>query len=384
MKIFMLWRYYDDYLDYFYKKNPVSHNETFEELRDALFNDHFGWPAELASYMNGHGYDVEFIIENAEVMQKKWALENNFSDYSMINWKKNIVLAQIKKFNPHILWIPNPSVDHSYKYIDGARGYYTKLAYYLGHDISNKELIMRADILFVINEKYVKSLYPSLNNIVYMGVGFSPAINSKLGLLKKNNDIVFVGSVTPSHKKRAEILSFLINNGLDIKIYGGIVSVNYYTKLRGIAGDIVKRKNIRGAFNALLNLFKQSDYERNVSILEPYCKNPVFGMDYYHTIASSKICLNIHIDLAKNFSGNMRMFEATGVNTCLVTDKKENNSLLFDVGHEVIEFSDKKDLLEKVLEISNVKIRAISKSGQDKTLNNYSIEKLFSRIKNHL
>lgn len=381
----MIWNYYNKYLIYYNKKIPVTPNKKFEERRQELFDDHFGWPADLASYMNNQGYEVELVIENYEIMQKQWAVENNFNSYSKNNWETNIVLEQIKRFKPDILWIPNPSIE-SYKYIDGAKKYYTKLAFYLGHDISNKELIMRADVLFTINEEYVKKEYPELNNIIYMGAGFSPEISYKLKS-EKNNNIVFAGNITPGHEKRAEVLSFLISNGIDVKIYSNISTVKIYTKIRMIIGNIIERKNFIGAFSALRNIIKRTDYERYASTLKKYCKKPVYGMDYYRILASSKICLNIHIDFANNFSGNMRMFEVTGVNTCLITDKKKNNSFLFDVGHEIIEFSDKKDLLailKRAKKNNYNKICDISKKGQEKTYNNHTIEQLFTRIKNHL
>ena len=47
-------------------------------------------------------------------------------------------------------------------------------------------------------------------------------------------------------------------------------------------------------------------------------------MDYYRKLAEAKIVLNVHIDSAGDYSGNMRMFEATGVGTYLITDYYKN------------------------------------------------------------
>ena len=95
--------------------------------------------------MNDNGYDVEFIIENAEALQKKWAIENDIGNINGSSWREKIVLSQIKKHQPDLLLIPNPTNDH-YR-IDGARDDYKRLAFYLGHDVSNAKLINRADIL---------------------------------------------------------------------------------------------------------------------------------------------------------------------------------------------------------------------------------------------
>ena len=102
MKILMLWKYYSAYLEYFYKKHPNVINLSFEEHRKELFNDHFGWPADLSRYMNQRGMLTEFIIVDDELLQKKWAIENGFSSYSKREWEKEIAMKQIKSFCPDI------------------------------------------------------------------------------------------------------------------------------------------------------------------------------------------------------------------------------------------------------------------------------------------
>jgi spore maturation protein CgeB len=55
----------------------------------------------------------------------------------------------------------------------------------------------------------------------------------------------------------------------------------------------------------------------------------------YQVLRRSRITLNSHIDLAGNEAGNMRLFEATGVGTCLLTDFKDNLDTLFAPDREV-------------------------------------------------
>ena len=382
----MLWPYYDQYLDYFYKKNPKIMRLSFSEHRQEIFNDHFGWPADLAAYMRKKGIDVEFIIENAEVLQKQWAVENDFDNFNRINWKKKIVLAQIKKFQPDLLWISNPTAG-SYKYIDGASGNYKRLAFYLGHDISNKQLLLRADILFAINKRYVCDTYPKLNNVVYMGVGFYPEILNKLKLVEKKRNVVFLGNITPSHSYRAEVLAYLVENKVDIKIYGDIFEVTFLTKTRQIVGDIIKRKNFKSAFKNFKSFFTISTYRQHTDILKGRCLAPVFGMDYYRLLSSARVCINVHIDLAENFSGNMRMFEVTGVGTCLVSEEKPTNKKIFEIDKEMIQFNSKEKLLELLKNMNKKKYcntALMSNISQERTLREYSIGRVFDRIKRHL
>jgi len=50
---------------------------------------------------NTLGISATCIIENAQYLQKRWALENNVRTTEL----KEIIYEQIKKFNPDVLWI---------------------------------------------------------------------------------------------------------------------------------------------------------------------------------------------------------------------------------------------------------------------------------------
>ena len=126
-----------------------------------------------------------------------------------------------------------------------------------------------------------------------------------------------------------------------------------------------------------------SDFHRNIRVLSKVCMPPVYGIDFYQCLASAKICLNIHIDLATDFSGNIRMYECTGVGACLVTDKKITNSELFDVNNEIIEFSSKEHLL-RILRNAELDhyadVAKIATQGQLKTLSRYTVSRSLDSI----
>ena len=244
MKVFMLWTYYPDYLDYFYKKNEDLASLSFGDHRQKIFDDCFGWPAALAAYMNDNGYDVEFVIENAETLQKKWAIENDLGNINGSSWREKIVLSQIKKHQPDLLLIPNPTNDH-YRYIDGARGDYKRLAFYLGHDVSNDKLIDRADVLFASVRAIVEKENPEIDNLYDLGVFFPAEILDKTVSIGKIYDVVFAGSISSEHLRRAEILSYLIENGVDLKVFSQLPNIGFLSQLRKVVGDAVKRRDFK-------------------------------------------------------------------------------------------------------------------------------------------
>ena len=56
----------------------------------------------------------------------------------------------------------------------------------------------------------------------------------------------------------------------------------------------------------------------------------------FRILASSRIVLNRHITDARQYANNMRLYEATGVGSLLVTDAKENLADLFRKALETV------------------------------------------------
>jgi len=73
----------------------------------------------------------------------------------------------------------------------------------------------------------------------------------------------------------------------------------------------------------------------------------------------------------------MRLFEATGVGSCLVTDHKKNIKDLFEPDHEVITFKTDIEAVAKIRWLIEhpEKRREIASAGQQRTLKEHTFEK---------
>jgi spore maturation protein CgeB len=88
----------------------------------------------------------------------------------------------------------------------------------------------------------------------------------------------------------------------------------------------------------------------------------------------SRIVLNRHIGAAGQFANNMRLYEATGVGTLLLTDEKENLGELFAPGRETVTYRDEDELVERVrqyLDDDDAR-RRIARAGQQRTLRDHT------------
>lgn len=383
MKVLMLWKYYPPYLTYFYDKNPAVIKLPFEEHREKILDDHFGWPCDLSRYMNQQGIPTEFIIANAENLQKKWAEENKFISYSEKGWEKEIAMEQIKYLQPDVLWIPS-IFDYFGDFVKSALPYCKKAITWVGSPFIEKIDVSGFSVLLTESPNTFRSIQKQFEQVIVTKPFFNSEILEKIGHIEKKYDMTFVGGITPNHSKRAELLAYLIKNGIDLKVFG------YYEQPRSgwqsallqAAGHILKRRDVRSGLDVLKHSFVQTDYQRNVEIIKSVHQGPIFGLDMYRTLAESRITLNVHIDVAGTHAGNIRMFEATGVGTCLLTEHSENINEIFKPGEEVLTYKSKEDLLQIVREMltQNEKVEQIAKAGQKKTLQSHTMERMFNDI----
>jgi len=100
----------------------------------------------------------------------------------------------------------------------------------------------------------------------------------------------------------------------------------------------------------------------------------VWGLNMYRALARSGITLNRHINVAENNANNMRLYEATGVGTLLLTDRKDNLGELFEVGKEIVVYSTQEEAAELVryyIDHPDEAI-AIASAGQNRTLSEHT------------
>jgi spore maturation protein CgeB len=103
---------------------------------------------------------------------------------------------------------------------------------------------------------------------------------------------------------------------------------------------------------------------------------PLFGLSMFQHLHDSKVTFNNHIDISSRAASNMRLFEATGVGTCLVTDWKDNLHDLFEPDREVVTYRSPQECVEKVkwlLEHPQER-EAIAQAGQARTLKYHTFD----------
>ena len=116
------------------------------------------------------------------------------------------------------------------------------------------------------------------------------------------------------------------------------------------------------------------------------CLPPVYGIDYYKILANSAISFQRHIHTAEGDVGAIRLFQATGVGSCMLTDTGNNLGDLFEDGKEVLTYSGTSDALDKIRYLhENPKDRqAIALAGQKRTMKDHTAIKRCEQIEEWL
>jgi spore maturation protein CgeB len=94
----------------------------------------------------------------------------------------------------------------------------------------------------------------------------------------------------------------------------------------------------------------------------------------YRALARSRITVNRHINVAENNANNMRLYEATGVGSLLITDRKDNLGEIFEIGKEVVAYSSPEEAAELIRYYIKHPDEAdlIAKAGQARTLKDHT------------
>jgi len=102
----------------------------------------------------------------------------------------------------------------------------------------------------------------------------------------------------------------------------------------------------------------------------------------YEVLRRSRVTINRHINVAGEYANNMRLFEATGVGSLLITDRKVNLGEYFEVGKEVLAY----DSADEAADIARWAIDhpeeagAIAKAGQVRTLSEHTYDRCMQRL----
>jgi hypothetical protein len=388
---------YPQYIKSVYEENPELSEKNYLEQSSKLSSKSVEISSSYVKELNTIGVEAFELISNATIAQKQWLKENNLSqDLSL----PETILKQINYFKPDVVWL-DTTVLLNASFIIQLKKSSPFIKKVVGHICApfNNEIengLRELDTVFTCTPCIEHELNSKgMKNVTLVYHAFYPEI---IKWVKEEinpypeNDFVFTGSLYTGyglHKSRIEYIETMIANHINVSIYGNLEPKATVLKKQAMYYAINALKSF-GATSLInktpvLNRFKNYGDEKikyySTDLINA-TKPPVFGLEMYKVLAKSKICFNIHGEIAKKCAGNIRLFEATGIGTCLITDHKDNMNSLFDVGKEVITYTNLNDCLEKVKWLINHPSERIkiAKAGQEKVLKSHTVKNRVEQI----
>lgn len=357
MKILIIDTYYQGFLNSFWNENNSFKTKSYNQIKKKLLDSCFGTSDFYSYYLKKIGHEAIDLIVNDEILQRKWAEENGFKVgrvnllsklqslpiiHKFIgrpNWIQMIAYQQIKKESPDVVYIQDLSILNP-DVLKKVKKHCKLLIGQIACPLPATENLKQFDLIITSFPHYVKKFKKMGIKSEYLPLAFDSRILKRVKKSKRKYNVTFIGGLSLSHNKGLKILNYLAKN---------------------------KKVDIWGYGREILS---------PISKLYKYHHGEAWALDMYKLLAESKITINRHIDVADDYANNMRLYEATGMGAMLITDKKKNLNELFEVGKEVIEYENEKDLLDKInyyLKHDDEREK-IAKAGQRRTIkdHNYS------------
>lgn len=391
MKFARLTTLYPSYIKYFYARNPVLLSEPYDVQQSQIHYDAFGWADFWSHALNPLGFEVREIEMNVKPLQFAWAREKNIR-FNSKRWIYDIAEAQIKDYQPDIIFIHElrgTTADWIQR-IRAKNPCIKLIIGWYGAPILDTSVIKECDVMLSCIPDVVSQLRNDGAEAHHLNHAFDPRILDRIDRTQDQYiDVSFIGQIIRSnrfHLAREKLLLELLKK-INIQIYSPSAHIPLSKKLSGpvryTAYYLIQAmkymsvpeqtlQKIPGLRNAAIL------YEKPLAFvnpqLKPYLNTEVYGLKMFQTLHDSRVTWNNHIDLSKSSASNMRLYEATGVGTCLLTDWKPNIKDLFEPDTEVMTYSDAEECVEKarwLLEHPDER-KKIATAGQTRTLRNHT------------
>jgi hypothetical protein len=348
MRLLRVTTLYPEYLDAFCAARPALDREPYAVQRARLDEDFFGWADSWGKALAPLGWETLDVALNATALQRAWAAEH--LPRGAPSAPGAIAVEQARAFRPDILWY-----DHDdaalLQAIRGAapvRG----VAGWTGSAIGRTEAWRGIDLMLSCAPEAVERCEREGLRAAVLQHAFDPRILERLRPAERRYEASFIGQLIDAEGFHGRRLQLLAETAPQVAL--DLFVPRPKRSLRSAVRCVLTG---RGAGAALPPALKQAH-------------DGVYGLAMYQVLRDSGATLNIHADSSPRFASNMRLFEATGVGTCLVTDAKENLATLFEPDREVVAYRSGAELVDALRRLAGDPgaARAIAEAGQRRAL----------------
>jgi spore maturation protein CgeB len=385
MRFLKVTTFYADYLNELYRRRPRLAAKGYRDQQSELLWDCFGWADFFQHALAPLGYEAAELVINAEPLQRAWAIENGMT-FPAADWMLEIAFEQTRRYAPEVLFLDDTGT-FPLAWIARVRAACPNLRLVLGWSgapSAHRDALAAYDALLSCVPELVADLEKGGKRAFHLHHGFDARVLSRIDANRPPTlELSFVGQIVGGagfHEERRRMLLALAEV-CDIEIYtpSAVTSLRARAKrrlkplLRPVAAALDRAPLPAGVRRRIpLPPVASGSYDLPAelpSALARRLRAPVFGLEMFQRLHDSRASFNCHIGASRRSASNMRLFEATGVGTCLVTDAKDNLPELFR-SDEVVSYGSLDECIERVrwLRDNPTSAREIALRGQRRTL----------------
>lgn len=357
MRILIIDTYYPAFLQDFFAKHPGLAAQPYASQWQALMDECFGTADFYSTNLNALGHEATEVVPNCEPMQRQWAQENGLplpksrprlaltrrrgipwlrrvADHG---WHYAVLRAQVRQFRPDVLYVQDMH-STSAAFLREVRADVGLVVGQIASPYALDADLQPYDLILTSLPQFVDRFRAQGLQSDYFRIGFEPRVLQRMKLLAQQYPLSFVGGLSGAHTARVQFLEQV----------GRARRVDFW----GYGFDALPRaSSLRRSFHGA-----------------------AWGLPMYEILQASGITLNQHGGVAEDAANNMRLYEATGVGTLLLTDDKKNLAELFEPGREVAVYSSTEECLEMIdYYLARPEERdKIAQAGQARTLREHT------------
>jgi hypothetical protein len=336
MRVAIVDPYYQAFLDATYAQEPQLADAPYAEQRERILARFFGTADFYSRALRDLGHEAEDLISNCEPLQRRWAREAGMRSRW---WRREVSLAdildaQIEALDADVVYVHTMGA-MSRPRLDRWRRAGRLVVGQIASPAPPDELSRGFDLVITSFPHFVEHFEALGVETIYQPLAFEPRVLERIGTVDRRWDTVFVGGIDPRVHRGGTRLLEQIADAVDLQVWG-------YGADRLPAASPLRRR----------------------------WHGEAWGLDMYRALAAGRIVVNRHIDVAAGYANNMRLYEATGVGTLVLTESAPNLHELFTPGEEVVTYDDPADIPQIVTDLlaDRPRMEAIARAGQARTL----------------
>ena len=176
------------------------------------------------------------------------------------------------------------------------------------------------------------------------------------------SDFIFIGSFIGNndfHNERIKLIESLISKKINLSLYTNLPNDNpvyvFGQKIGYSISQFLKSvglSNLAFSLPVIKKVARLNEMPRKINFSDEFKQTanptPLYGIEMFKALSKSKIGFNSHGGVAGEYAANVRLFEVTGVGSCLLTDHKKNINDFFEPDREVVTYKSADECIEKV------------------------------------